>query len=201
MERGIERGDLRQVGQERTHCFDAGQIRRVVQRRQVTKRAHPGDNRVVHPDRRGEPLSAVHHPVTGPEQVNAGVAGLGQVIQHPGHDSPVSASGNPFLDRSRRKPLDPQQRLGRAEPLADPPHETLATSGQQERELDRRAARVQHQHQAARTARGGLALRGWHASLSYGPQLFRDLSFPVTDHLASPHVPFTISGMSWLMSG
>ncbi len=103
----------------------------------VTKRAHPGDNRVVHPDRSGEPLSAVHHPVTGAEQMSAGVAGPGQVIQHPGHDSPVSASRNPFLDRFRRKPLHPQQRLGRAEPLADSPHETLATSGDQKRELDR----------------------------------------------------------------
>ena len=87
----------------------------------MAKRAHRDDNRVVHPDRRGEPLSAVHHPVTGPEEVTAGVAGLGQVIQHPGHNSPVSASGNPFLHRCRRKPLDPQQRLKRTEPLADPP--------------------------------------------------------------------------------
>jgi hypothetical protein len=137
VERGIEHGDLRQVGQESTHSLDAGQIRRVVKRRQVTKRAHRGDDRVVHPDRRGEPLSAMYHPVTGPEQVNAGVAGLGQVIQYPGHYSPVSAAGNPFLDRCRRKPLEPQQRLRRAEPLADSPHETLATSGEQKRELDR----------------------------------------------------------------
>ena len=76
MERGVEHGDLRQVGQERTHSLDAGKIRRVVERRQVTKRAHRGDNRVVHPDRRGEPLSAVHHPVTRPGEVTAGVAGL-----------------------------------------------------------------------------------------------------------------------------
>ena len=156
MERGIEHGDLRQVGQESTHSLDAGQIRRVVERRQVIKRAHRGDNGVVHPDRGGEPLSAVHHPVTGPEQVTAGVAGLGQVIQHPGHHRPVSPSGNPFLDRCRRKPLDPQQRLRRTEPLADPSHETLATSGEQKRELDRRAARVEYQHRAARTACRGL---------------------------------------------
>ena len=76
MERGIEHGDLRQVGQESTHSLDAGQIRRVMERRQVAKRAHRADNRVVHPDRRGEPLSAVHHPVTGPGEVTVGVAGL-----------------------------------------------------------------------------------------------------------------------------
>ena len=52
--------------------------------------------------------------------------GLGQVTQHSGHHSPVSAVGKPLFDRCRRKPLDPQQRLGRAQPLADPLHETLA---------------------------------------------------------------------------
>src|ERR1700729_2236184 len=139
----------------------------------------------------------MHHPVTGTEQMSAGVAGLGQVIQHPGYHRLVSPSGKPFLDRRRRKPLDPQQRLWRTEPLADPRHETLATSGEQKRELDRRTARVEHQHQVARTARGGLALRGRPASVGYGPQRFRDLGFRVTDHVGSPHVQFTISGMSW----
>ncbi len=43
------------------------------------------------------------------------------MIQHAGHNSPVSASVNPFLHRCRRKPLDLQQRLKRTEPLADPP--------------------------------------------------------------------------------
>ena len=197
VERGIEYDDLRQVGHDGLHRLDAGQIRRVVERRQVTKRAHRGYDCVVHPDRSGEPLSAMHHPVTGTEQMSAGMPGLGQVIQHPGHHGLVSPSGKPFLDRRPWKPLDPQQGLGRTEPLADPPHETLASSGEQKRELDRRTARVEHQHQAARTARGGLALRGRPASVSYGPQRSRDLGFPVTDHLGSPHVQFKISGMSW----
>jgi hypothetical protein len=78
----------------------------------------------------------MHHSVTGTEQMSTGMPGLGQVIKHPGHNSPVGASGNPFLDRCRRKPLDPQQRLRRTEPLADPSHETLATSGEQKRELE-----------------------------------------------------------------
>jgi hypothetical protein len=73
MERRVEHGDLRQVRQEITHSLDAGQIRRVVQRRQVAERTDCGDNRVVHPDGQGEPLSAVHYPVTGPEQVSADV--------------------------------------------------------------------------------------------------------------------------------
>ena len=35
VERGVEHGDLRQVGQDGTHSLDAGKIRWVVQRRQV----------------------------------------------------------------------------------------------------------------------------------------------------------------------
>jgi hypothetical protein len=79
----------------------------------------------------------VDHPVTSPEQFNVGVPGLGHEIQHPGRDSPVSARGNPFFGCCGRKPLNPQQRLRRAEPFADPGHETLATPGEQERELER----------------------------------------------------------------
>ena len=75
MERGVEHGNLRQVRQNRTNSLDAGNVRRVMKRRQVTRGAQRDDNRVVHPDRGGKPLSAVHHPVTGPEQVNAGVPG------------------------------------------------------------------------------------------------------------------------------
>ena len=136
MERRVEHGDLRQVGQEVTHSLDASQIRRVVQWRQVTKRAHCADNRFVHPDGRGEPFPAVHHPVTGTEQVRADVPGLGQLIQHPGHHRPVGTSGKSLLDCCRRKPLDPQQRLRRAKPLADSRHETLAAPGEHQRELD-----------------------------------------------------------------
>jgi hypothetical protein len=137
VERGVEHGNLRQVGQDGTHSLDAGKIRRVVERRQVTKRAQRGNNRVVHPDRRSEPLSAVHHPMTGPEQVSVGRPGLGQVIHHSGHDSLVSAFGNQFFDCGGRKPLDSQQRFRRAQPLTDPVHDTLATPGRQQRKLDR----------------------------------------------------------------
>ena len=104
--------------------------------------------------------------MTSPEQLSGGVPGLGQVTKHPGHDSSVSAFGKPFFGCRGREPLDPQQRLRRAEPLTDPAHETLATSGEQQRELDRRATRVEHQHQAARTASGGLA--GAHGRPSLG---------------------------------
>jgi hypothetical protein len=93
------------------------------------ERAHRGDNRVVHQDRGDEPLSAVDHAVTGAEQVNTGVPGLGQVLLYPGHHIPVSASGKPFLDCCRRKPLDPQQCLRRVEPLADPPMRRSPLSG------------------------------------------------------------------------
>ena len=37
VERGVEHGDLRQVGQHGTHSLDAGKIRWVVQRRQVAE--------------------------------------------------------------------------------------------------------------------------------------------------------------------
>ena len=129
VKRGVEHRDLRQVGQNVTDSLDAGEIRRVVKRRQVTKRPHRGDHSVVHQDRRSEPLTAVHHPMTGPEQANGLVPGFGQVIQHAGHDSPMSAIGKPFLNRLCRKPLDPQQRLRRAQPLADSPHQTFPTPG------------------------------------------------------------------------
>ena len=42
-----------------------------------------------------------------------------------------------LFGRRGRKPLNPQQRLSRAEPFADPAHQTLATPGEQERELER----------------------------------------------------------------
>jgi hypothetical protein len=136
MERRVEHGDLRQVRQEITHSLDAGQIRRVVQRRQVAERTDCGDNRVVHPDGRGEPLSAVHYPVTGPEQVSGDVPGSGQLIQHQGYHRPVGASGKSLLGRCCREPLDPQQGLRRAQPLANPAHETLAAPRKHQRELD-----------------------------------------------------------------
>ena len=78
----------------------------------------------------------MHHPVTGTEQVRAGMPGPGQLIEHPGYHLPVGSSGKPFLDGRRRKPLDPQRRLRRAEPLADSLHETLAALRVQQRELD-----------------------------------------------------------------
>jgi hypothetical protein len=77
------------------------------------------------------------------------MAGLGQTIQHPGHHDAVSAFRKPFFDGWPGKPLDPQRRLGRTEPLAHPLHEPLATPGDKQRELDRRTARVEHQHQTA----------------------------------------------------
>jgi hypothetical protein len=79
----------------------------------------------------------VDHPVTSPEQFSVGVPGLGHEIQHPSRDSLVSTRENPFFGRRGRKPLNPQQRLSRAEPFADPAHQTLATPGEQERELER----------------------------------------------------------------
>lgn len=78
----------------------------------------------------------MHHPVTGPEQVSAHVPGLGQLIEHPGYHRPVGAAGNSLFGRCCREPLDPQQRLRRAKPLADPAHETLAAPGEHQRELN-----------------------------------------------------------------
>jgi pyruvate-ferredoxin/flavodoxin oxidoreductase len=68
---------------------------------------------VVHPDRGGEPLSSVDHPVTGPSRLTSACPASARCASTPGHHSPVSASGKPFLD-CRRKPLDPQQPLRRA---------------------------------------------------------------------------------------
>jgi hypothetical protein len=88
------------------------------------------------PDGRGEPLSAVHYPVTGPEQVSGDVPGSGQLIQHQGYHRPVGAFGKSLLGRCCREPLDPQQGLRRAQPLANPAHETLAAPRKHQRELD-----------------------------------------------------------------
>ena len=131
VECGVEYHDLRQVRQNGAHGLDAGHIRRVVQRRQMTERAQRGDNRVIYPDRRSEPLSAVHHPVTGPDQMNAGVPGARHVFQHTRNDSLVTALGKPFFDRRRRKPLNPQHRLGRAEPVGYPREHALTSAGDQ----------------------------------------------------------------------
>ena len=78
----------------------------------------------------------MHHPVTGAEQVSADVPGLGELIEHPGYHRPVGVPGNSLFGRCCREPLDPQQRLRRAKPLADPAHETLAAPGEHQRELN-----------------------------------------------------------------
>jgi hypothetical protein len=130
---------------------------------------------------RREPLSAVHHPVTGPEQGNAGALSLGQLVQHPGNDVPVGTSGKPLFGWSGRKPLDPKQRIRPAKSLADTLHEALSAFGEQQRELDRRAARVEYEHLAGRTAsRALLRTRSRHGR-------WRDAHpkprLPVTGHL------------------
>ena len=154
MKRGVEHGDLRQIWPEDADGIDAGEVRRVVQRRQVTDRAQRGEDCIVYQDRGAEPLSAVHHPVTRSEQANATVRGCHQ-LEHPGHHRVVIASGKLFFNGRRRKPLNPQHGLGRTEPLAHPRHETLPGGGVHERELDGRTARVQHQHPAVRRAAHG----------------------------------------------
>ena len=135
----------------------------------------------------------MHHPVTGTEQMSAGMPGLGQVIQHPGHHSPVSPSGKPFLDRCRRKPLDPQRRLWRTEPLADPPMRRSPLR-EQKRELTDELPELSTSTKspepptAAWLFAAGRARQLWFAA---PPRP----GFPVTDDFGSPHAQFTISGM------
>jgi hypothetical protein len=45
--------------------------------------------------------------VTGPEQIDVGVSGPSQVIQHSGHNRAMSAFEKRFFDRGGGKPLDP----------------------------------------------------------------------------------------------
>lgn len=68
MERGVEAGDLRQPGQRRRDRPDAGEVVRLMERRQRAERVEPGEHRIVDPNRRAEIGAAVDHPVTDPEQ-------------------------------------------------------------------------------------------------------------------------------------
>ena len=72
------------------------QVRRVVQRRQRDERADRGDNLVVHQDRCAEPLSPVDHRMTGAHQASLIVPGFGQVVEDPGDDGVIAASGEAF---------------------------------------------------------------------------------------------------------
>jgi hypothetical protein len=148
----IEHGDLRQAGPDGTDRLDAGQIRRVVQWRQVAARPDRGDHLLIHQDRGGEPLAPVNHPVPGAGQPDRpapsrSVPLPAQKLQHPGQDRLITAVRQLSGDGAARIPLGPQHGLGRADALGHPRQHPLPASGGQHRELHRRATRVQHQHQ------------------------------------------------------
>ncbi len=63
MERGVEDGDLRQVGPQRLGGADPGEVGRVVQRGHRDEPLDLGEHGVVDDGRLGEGLPAVHHPV------------------------------------------------------------------------------------------------------------------------------------------
>ena len=68
VERGIEAGHLRQVGLDRGDRADAGEIVRLMQRRQRAERLELGEHRRIDAHRRGEVDAAMHHAVTDAEQ-------------------------------------------------------------------------------------------------------------------------------------
>ena len=68
VERGIEAGDLRQVGLDRGDRADAGEIVRLMQRRERAERLEPGEHRGIDAHRRRVVDAAVHHPVADAEQ-------------------------------------------------------------------------------------------------------------------------------------
>ena len=68
VERGVEAGHLRQVGLDRGDRADAGEIVRLMQRRERTERLQLGEHRRTDAHRRHEVDTAMHHPVTDAEQ-------------------------------------------------------------------------------------------------------------------------------------
>jgi hypothetical protein len=68
VERGVEDRYLGQFGPDGADRLDAGQVRRVVQRRQPGELADRGDDLVIHQGRGAEPVAAVHDPVADPDE-------------------------------------------------------------------------------------------------------------------------------------
>src|SRR4029077_18428511 len=150
VERGVEHGDLRESGPGGADRLDAGQVGRVLQRRQRGERADGGDDVVVDEDRVAEPVAPVHHPVPGADQVRARA---GHAVQDAGDDRLAAAVGEGFGDVARWT-LDSQHGLVGADLVGQAAQHPLAGSGGDQRELHRRAARVEHQHRAARGCHG-----------------------------------------------
>ena len=129
VERGVERGHLREFGPQGADRFDAGQVRRVLQRRQRNERADRGDHVVVHQDRGAEPLAPVHHPVADPDEADPSQAALSQVVENAADDSAVAAIRKRLLDGFTGIPADPQHGAWAPTCSASPPSTRSPVSG------------------------------------------------------------------------
>ena len=82
VEGGIEAGDLRQLGLDRGDRADAGEIVRLMQRRQRAERLEPGEHRRIDAHRRRVVDAAMHHPVADAEQRRS----VAEVLAQPAAD-------------------------------------------------------------------------------------------------------------------
>ena len=147
-ERGVEHDDVRHVREQLAGHLDAGEVGRVVQRRQRGEGVDLRDDLVVDDDRRAEDRAAVHHPVADRDHVRRR-RGPGRprrtapsTARRP---APWSATG------SVRSVVLPRVRvldgaLVLADPLDDARRDRLAADGVDQLVLDRRRAGVDDEH-------------------------------------------------------
>jgi hypothetical protein len=83
MERRVEAGDLRQVGVDRGDRADAGEIVRLMERRQRAERLQPGEHGRIDAHRCRIVDAAMHHAVADAEQ-----PGLAEKLPQPAPEHP-----------------------------------------------------------------------------------------------------------------
>ena len=116
----------------------------------MTDGSHGRNDLVIHQDRRGKPLAAVNHAVTRAEQMQAVSFGRPHMREHSRDYRLMRPFRKPFVDGIAAETPDSQARLGRAKPLANAREGLLSTLRFDQRELDGRTTRVEHQHSSRR---------------------------------------------------
>ncbi|MCY1359466.1 hypothetical protein D9M69_460380 [compost metagenome] len=142
VEGGVEHRHLRQVRVDLDRRLDAEQVGRVVQRRQRRGGADRLEHLGVDALRAGEAFAAVYHAVADAVQLAAGGA-LHQRQQLGEGGAVVGAGDHQAVLLAAALPA--QHRLGVAEAVGDAAQGELRVRFVDQRELDRRAAAVDHQ--------------------------------------------------------
>ena len=144
VEGGVEAGHLRERRVELPHEADGAEVVRLVQRRERDEGLEPRQHRVVHPHRRREHDSPVHHPVAhaGQGAVPEGATDEGQEVLQGARVAEIRVL-RPVLLRCHgavRPARDEVRRAFAHDPLELAAHvrRKLAASLEEERELDGR---------------------------------------------------------------